>query len=99
MRRPSQIRYISIGPGPGSNQAGLLTRIVAFVVGIVVLAAAVFVGAIFIAGIVGLVLFVSLAAAARLWWLRRQAERYQQEHGDIDAEYTVVNETRKRDEH
>jgi len=75
----------------------LLTRIVAFVVGTVVLAAAIFLGAVFIAAVVGLLLIVSLTVMVRLWWLRREAERYHKEHGDLDAEYTVMDETDKRD--
>ena len=97
MRRSTQTRYISFGPGPNSPGGGLLTRIVAFVVGAIVLAAAIFLGAIFIAGIVGLILIGSLVAMSRLWWLRRQAERYEENHGDINAEYTVVDEDKQRD--
>jgi hypothetical protein len=32
-----------------------------------------------------------------LWWLRRQTERYEETHGDINAEYTVVDEDKQRD--
>jgi hypothetical protein len=97
MRRSTQTRYISFGPGSNGSGGGLLTRIVAFIVGAIVLAAAIFLGAIFIAGIVGLILIGSLVAMARLWWLRRQTERYEETHGDINAEYTVVDEDKQRD--
>ena len=97
MRRSTQTRYISFDPGSNGSGGGLLTRIVAFIVGAIVLAAAIFLGAIFIAGIVGLILIGSLVAMARLWWLRRQTERYEETHGDINAEYTVVDEDKQRD--
>jgi hypothetical protein len=92
MSRFSQFRY---SPGPGNTAGepgGLLGRVVAFVVGIIVLGIAVFVGAIFIAAIVGLALIGGALFMARMWWLRRKMERYAREHGDLDAEYTVVSE-------
>jgi len=95
MRRSSKIRYVSYDqagqPGPG-----LISRILALLVGAVVFGIAVFVGAIFLAGFVGLVLIGSLVFMARVWWLRRQMEQHQQQHGDLDAEYTVIQDDEKR---
>ena len=97
MRRPSQIRYVSIGSGPAQASGGLLTRIVAFLVGAIVIGIAIFLGAIFIAGIVGLLLIGSVVFMARVWWLNRQAQKYAQEHGDLNADYIVVDEEKERD--
>lgn len=82
-------------PAGGEPPGGLAGRIVAFVLGLIVLTVAVFVGAIFIAGIVGLVLIGGVLFALRVWWLKRKMQRYAEEHGDLRAEYTVVQEERR----
>jgi hypothetical protein len=79
----------------GEPPGGLAGRIIAFVVGVLVLAVAVFVGAIFIAGLAGLLLIGGVLFALRLWWLKRKMQRYAKEHGDLRAEYTVVQEERR----
>ena len=86
MDRFSQFRYRSGRQVPDT----FVGRAVAFVVGVVVLAIAVFLGAVFIAGALGLLLLGGLFVTLRVWWLKRKMERYQAEHGDLDAEYTVV---------
>jgi predicted lipid-binding transport protein (Tim44 family) len=96
MRKSSQIRYSSAGPGGASGQPGLLARIGGLLVGITVFGLAVFLGAVFIAGLIGLVLIGSLVFTARLWWLRRKMEKYQRDHGDLDAQYTVVRDDTRR---
>ena len=95
MRRSSQIRYINLNPNPQSGNS-LLGRIVALVVGIMVFGVAVFVGAVFLAGIVGFALLGGLLFMIRMWWARRQMEKYEREHGDLSAEYTVVQEEKRR---
>ncbi len=91
MRRPPEYRYIRYTSDPGAGR-GLVARIAAFVVGTLIFAVAVFVGAVFIAGLVGLILLGSALIMIRFWWLRRQMERYAREHGDLDAEYTVITD-------
>ena len=76
--------------------AGLFGRIVAFVVGLGVLFVSLFVGAVFIAVFVGFAMIVSIAVAGRMWWLRRKMQQHAREHGDIEAEYTVITEERRR---
>jgi hypothetical protein len=99
MRRSSQIRYISLGNGPAGAQSsgGLLSRIATLLIGAVFFGVAVFLGAIFLAGIVGLVLIGGTIFMCRVWWLRRKMERYASENADLDAEYTVVKESDPRD--
>ena len=101
MRRSSQIRYVSLGSGSGLNavrQPGsLLGRIVALLVGGILFGLAVFLGAIFIAGMVGLILIASIIFMLRIWWLKRKMERDAREYGDLDAEYTVVRESDPHD--
>jgi TRAP-type C4-dicarboxylate transport system permease large subunit len=90
-------RYSHNRSSPNSNlgmqpPGGPLGRIAAFVVGAVVLTASVFIGAIFLAGIVGIVLIVGCIVMLRVWWLKRQMQKYAEQHGDLNAEYTVVTE-------
>ena len=92
MTRFSQYDYKS---GPASGPAGFLGRVLAFIVGLGVLIVSVFVGAVFMAAIVGIVLIIAAVFAVRIWWIRRKMERYQREHGDLSAEYTVVEERHK----
>ncbi|MCP3999828.1 MAG: hypothetical protein GY727_02845 [Gammaproteobacteria bacterium] len=91
MKQFSQFGY---GSGPG-QPGGLLGRIVAFVIGALVLAASIFLGAIFFAALLGFVLIVAVVVMIRVWWLKRKMQSYTRQHGDIDAEYTVVMEDRK----
>jgi predicted lipid-binding transport protein (Tim44 family) len=100
MRRTTKIRYISSNPGGPVNAGGFLGRILAFVVGALVLGAAIFLGAIFIAAVIGMLLIGGLVVASRVWWIKRQlskqAEQHEQEHGDLNAEYSVIDEQDKR---
>jgi len=68
----------------------LLGRVVAFIVGLGVLVVSLFVGAVFISALIGFVLIMGIVLAVRVWWVRRQMERYAREHGDLEAEYTVI---------
>jgi len=96
MARFSQFRYgFTPNSGPG-QPGGLLSRIVAFIVGAIVLAASIFLGAIFFAALLGFVLIVAVVVMVRVWWLKRKMQSYAQQHGDIDAEYTVVMEDRQK---
>jgi hypothetical protein len=97
MRRSSQIRYVSLGTngsGPGGSQppVGLFSRIIALIFGAVLFGIAIFLGAIFIAGLVGLLVIGTIIFMARIWWMKRKMERYARENGDLDAEYTVIQE-------
>jgi high-affinity Fe2+/Pb2+ permease len=90
MRRFSQFRYSS-GLNSGSPPPGnLLGRVIAFVVGIVVLAVSIFIGAVFFTALLGLLLILAVIFMLRVWWLKRKMQQYAQEHGDLDAEYTVI---------
>ena len=81
-------------PSP-SQPSGLLGRALAFIVGLGVLAVSVFLGAIFFVSLLGFVLIVAIVVMVRVWWLKRKMQSYAQQHGDIDAEYTVVMEDRQ----
>jgi hypothetical protein len=91
MPRFSQIRFGSTQPDGGlsGNPVG---RVFAFVAGLIAFAISIFLGAIFIAGIVGLVLIGGIVIALRMWWVRRRMAQHQREHGDLEAEYSVVRE-------
>lgn len=95
----SPFRFNS-GPLRGAGQPdSLLGRIVALVVGIAVLILSVIVGAVFLAALVGLILIVAVVVILRVWWLQRKMQRHAQQHGDLDAEYTVVRETPRKIDH
>ncbi len=98
MRQYSQKNYTSLTGGPTAGPAGLIGRVIAFIVGMGAFVVSLFVGAVFIAAIVGFVLLVGIGLAVRVWWIRRRMERYAREHGDLEAEYTVVSTPRHRDE-
>lgn len=98
MTRFSQKHYSYIsGPG-GNGPGGFFGRLVAFVVGLAALVVSLFVGAVVIAVLVGFVLIVGAALALRVWWVKRQMQRHAREHGDLEAEYTVIAEERRRDQ-
>ena len=90
----NQTRYIGVdGAAPaGFGAGGLLGRLVALIIGLMVFGVAIFVGAIFLAAFVGLVIMAMVVVTARMWWIRRQMEKYAAEHGDLEAEYTVIRE-------
>ncbi|NND54245.1 MAG: hypothetical protein HKN56_04650 [Gammaproteobacteria bacterium] len=83
-----------------------MSRIFAFVVGIGALIVSLFVGAIFVAGLLGLMLIVGTFVAARVWWFKRRVEaelrqrparntgqrQRRQPGGDIEGEYTVIQD-------
>jgi high-affinity Fe2+/Pb2+ permease len=99
MSRFSQFRYSS-GLNSGAAQPGsFLGRAVAFVVGIIVLAVSIFVGAVFFTALLGLILILAFIFMLRVWWLKRKMQRYTQEHGDLDAEYTVIQEGHREIHH
>jgi predicted lipid-binding transport protein (Tim44 family) len=87
MNRYTQFRY---KPMPGPGQASPVARVLAAIVGILVLGVAIFLGAIFIAAILGLALLGGIIFAIRVWWLKRKMAQYQADHGDLEAEYTVI---------
>jgi high-affinity Fe2+/Pb2+ permease len=99
MSRFSQFRYSS-GLNSGSAQPGsLLGRAVAFVLGIIVLAVSIFVGAVFFTALLGLILIFAVIFMLRVWWLKRKMQTYTKEHGDLDAEYTVIQEGNREIHH
>ncbi len=87
-----------LNPDGGGSVLG---RIVALVVGVGAFVLSLIVGAVFLAVVVGFMLLVALIVGVRIWWLRRKMERHAREHGDIEAEYTVISTeeriTRQRD--
>jgi hypothetical protein len=91
MRRSSQIRYVSFDPG-SRQPGGLIGRIIGLVIGCVAFVAAVFVGAVFLAGLVGMVLIGWLVFMLRVWWLGRQLDRTARASGDLEGQYTIVQE-------
>ena len=95
MTRFSQIRYSSgAGPSGGGGPGGFIGRAIAFVVGVIVLGLSLFIGAAVFLTVLGLVVIGGIIFALRVWWMKRKMEAYQREHGDLSAEYTVIEEDR-----
>ncbi|HJP03615.1 MAG: hypothetical protein QGH46_07540 [Gammaproteobacteria bacterium] len=97
MPRFSQIRFNPEKPGGAGFSANPIGRIIAFIVGLIAFAISIFLGAIFIAGIVGIVLISGIVLALRMWWVRRRMARHEQKHGDLEAEYSVIREDDRQD--
>ena len=85
-----------------------LLRAVYFVVGVIVLAGALFFGAIVLAFVVGFIVIATAVAAVRFWWIRKKLEkaaagatRSAAAAGRIiEGEFAEVREqTSARDEH
>ncbi len=97
-----QSRYIFMQQRPKS----LLGQILAFVVGVTILAISFVFGAFLLTALFGLILIVAIVVLARGWWLRRKmmSGAYNNastrgasstDDGVIDADYTVIDKHRK----
>lgn len=86
------------------NPASPLARLLAFIVGVVVLTAAVIVGSFVLSAILGIALIAGVVVYAQLWWMRRKV-RKTMEGGEsqatgagrvIETEYTVIEVSDKK---
>jgi len=84
----SQYRYSSMNSQPRS----LFGQIIAFVVGLAVLAASFVLGAFLLAAFFGFILVVGLSVTLWVWWLKREAADAYQDNSVLDAEYTVAED-------
>ena len=82
--------------GGGQQTGGLVGRIIALLVGCLVFSAAVVVGAVFLAGLVGLLVIGGLVFTLRVWWIRRQMDKMAKSSGDIEGQYTVIRDEDSR---
>lgn len=84
-----------------------LARILGFIVGVLVLTAAIIIGGLVLAAFIGLAVLGGIALSARLWWLRHKMRQAMGEGGPagragdrvIETEYHVIEVTEERDEH
>lgn len=76
------------------RKPGPVAQAVSFIVGIVALGVAAFLGIFILAALVGLIVVASAVFAVRLWWIKRkidQAVRDGKSPGDVlHAEYVVI---------
>ena len=84
----SQYRYFSMNSQPRS----FFGQIIAFVVGLAVLAVSFVLGAFILATIFGFILVAGLIVTVRVWWLKRKAADANREDSVLDAEFTVVED-------
>ena len=96
MKRFSEKDYSQLNSPPSAGPGSLLGRIFAVIFGVGALVLSLVVGAVFIAAVVGFMLLIGLVVAVRLWWIRRKMERHAREHGDLEAEYTVIQSDERR---
>jgi|GEM_PF-2364848 len=96
-----QNRFIFLQRRPQS----LLGQIIAFVVGIIVLAVSFVFGAFLLMAFFGLLLLLVLVTMVRGWWLRRQMSGFADSdsadprggsHKVIDGDFTVIDSGHKR---
>ena len=78
------------------RKPGPVAQIASFIIGIVALGIAAFLGIFILAALVGLIVIGSAVFAMRLWWIKRkidQAVKDGQSPGDVvHAEYIVIEE-------
>lgn len=91
MRHSSKIRYVNL-TGAGDQQGGFVGRVIALLVGCIAFAVAVVVGAVFLAGLLGLLVISGAIFMLRIWWLRRQMDKVAKATGDIEGQFTVIRE-------
>jgi len=84
----SPYRYFSMNSQPRS----FFGQIIAFVVGLAVLAVSFVLGAFILATIFGFILVVGLSLTVWLWWLKRKALDPARDVNVLDAEFTVVED-------
>ena len=84
----SQYRYFSMNSQPRS----FFGQIIAFVVGLAVLAVSFVLGAFILATIFGFIMVVGLIVTVRLWWLKREAVDAYRDDSVLDAEFSVVED-------
>ena len=91
MNDSSKISYEYFSAG-GQQPGSFIGRIIALFLGCLVFVAAVLVGAVFLAGLVGVLVIAGIVVTLRVWWLRRQMEKMAKSSGDIEGQYTVIRE-------
>ena len=78
------------------RKPGPIAQVASFIIGIVALGIAAFLGIFILAALVGLIVIGSALLAMRLWWIRRkieQAVRDGRSPGDVlHADYIVIEE-------
>ena len=79
------------------RRPGLLAQLTGLVVGLVAMAVAVFLGALFIAAVVGFALILGLIVYLRAWWVSRQLKSRPGDSSYIEAEYEVIETRESRD--
>lgn len=82
------------------RKPGPVAQVVSFIIGIVALGIAAFLGIFILAALVGLIVIGSAVLAMRLWWIKRKIEQAVRDGRSPDdvlhAEYIVIDE-RKTD--
>ena len=73
-------------------------QLLSLVVGVLLFVGAVFIGGIVLAGLLGFFLIAALTVAVRVWWLKRQLASQRQDDSFVEADYQVINTRTRRDD-
>lgn len=91
MNDSSEIRHVTFAAG-GQQPAGVFSRLIALLIGCIAFIAAVLVGAVFLAGLFGMLVIGGTVIMLRVWWLRRQMDKVAEASRDLEGQYTVIRE-------
>ena len=96
------MRYVRFDNLQNSGPPNPFVKVLGLVVGAVLFVAAVLLGGIMIAAVVGFFLIAGMVIYVRVWWLTRKAglNRKKRRHDDafVEAEYQVIDPSRPDDE-
>ena len=92
------MRYVRFDNLRGSRPPNPFVQLLGLIVGIIVFVAAVLLGGIVLAAIIGFFLIAGAIIYVRVWWLTRKAglsrQRGRREDSFVEAEYRVVDPSR-----
>jgi len=92
------MRYIRITNARGSRSTNPFVQAFGLMVGIIAFVAAVFVGGIVLAALIGFLLIAGMIIYIRVWWLTRKVGRPRQDKSFVEAEYEVLDTSAADDE-
>jgi hypothetical protein len=87
------MRYIRFNSMRGQRSTNPIVQAFGLIIGIILFIAAVFVGGIMIAALLGFMLLAGLVIYLRIWWLTRKAGLRQRREDEsfVEAEYQVID--------
>ncbi len=89
------MRYIRFNSMQGQRSTNPIVQAFGLIIGIILFIAAVFIGGIVIAALLGFMLLAGLVIYMRIWWLTRKAglRQRREDKSFVEAEYEVIETT------